>query len=57
MASSLIAEGSTNRQIASKLFVTVSTVEQHLTKVYRKLDVTRRADLLVKLGPRIGNVA
>jgi DNA-binding CsgD family transcriptional regulator len=35
----------------------VSTVEQHLTKVYRKLNVTRRVDLLVKLGPRISNIA
>lgn len=53
----LAAQGSTNRQIASKLFVTVSTVEQHLTKIYRKLNVARRADLLVKLGPRVSNVA
>ncbi len=52
----LAAQGSTNRQIATKLYVTVSTVEQHLTKVYRKLNVTRRADLLVKFGPLIGNV-
>jgi DNA-binding CsgD family transcriptional regulator len=52
----LAAEGSTNRQIANRLFVTVSTVEQHLTKVYRKLNVTRRTDLLVKLGPRLSNV-
>lgn len=53
----LAAQGNTNRQIAEKLFMTISTVEQHLTKVYRKLNVTRRADLLLKLGPRIGNVA
>ena len=30
----------------SVLFVTVSTVEQHLTRVYRKLCVSGRADLL-----------
>ncbi|GAA2672497.1 helix-turn-helix transcriptional regulator [Actinoplanes palleronii] len=53
----LAAQGSTNRQIATRLCVTVSTVEQHLTKIYRKLDVARRADLLIKLGPRISNVA
>ncbi|MFI1995377.1 AAA family ATPase [Actinoplanes sp. NPDC020271] len=52
----LAAQGSTNRQIATKLYVTVSTVEQHLTKVYRKLNVTRRADLLVKFGALIGDV-
>lgn len=41
----LAARGDTNRQIARTLFVTVSTVEQHLTRVYRKLDVRRRTDL------------
>lgn len=41
----LAASGHTNRQIASKLSITVSTVEQHLTRVYRKLNVGRRADL------------
>jgi DNA-binding CsgD family transcriptional regulator len=41
----LAAQGHSNRQIAGKLYVSVSTVEQHLTRVYRKLKVTRRADL------------
>jgi ATP/maltotriose-dependent transcriptional regulator MalT len=41
----LAARGHTNRQISRRLFVTVSTVEQHLTRVYRKLHVTRRAEL------------
>jgi DNA-binding CsgD family transcriptional regulator len=46
----LAAAGHTNRQIAHKLFITVSTVEQHLTKIYRKLSVSRRADLLARLN-------
>jgi DNA-binding CsgD family transcriptional regulator len=37
----LAAHGYTNREIAKRLYVTVSTVEQHLTHVYRKLNVTR----------------
>lgn len=41
----LAADGYSNRQIASKLFVTVSTVEQHLTKVYSKLKVNSRGEL------------
>jgi DNA-binding CsgD family transcriptional regulator len=41
----LAADGYSNSQIAGKLFVTVSTVEQHLTKVYSKLKVSRRSDL------------
>ncbi|MGP3922833.1 AAA family ATPase [Streptomyces sp. 8N616] len=50
----LAAYGHTNRQIADKLFITVSTVEQHLTRAYRKLDVQRRADLAAKLSPAAG---
>ncbi|ACU36651.1 transcriptional regulator, LuxR family [Actinosynnema mirum DSM 43827] len=41
----LAARGDKNQEIARKLFITVSTVEQHLTRVYRKLRVTRRTDL------------
>ncbi|MFI5916536.1 AAA family ATPase [Dactylosporangium sp. NPDC051541] len=48
---SLAAQGHTNRQIAGMLFVTVSTVEQHLTRVYRKLNVSRRSDLPTGLRP------
>lgn len=39
---SLAAIGHTNREIARELYITVSTVEQHLTQVYRKLQVDRR---------------
>nr|AGS49769.1 hypothetical protein [uncultured bacterium esnapd15] len=41
----LAAAGNTNRQIADSLFITVSTVEQHLTKIYRKLNVRSRSGL------------
>ncbi|ATL32417.1 ATP-binding protein [Streptomyces formicae] len=50
----LAVRGYTNRQIADKLCITVSTVEQHLTRAYRKLDVQRRADLAAKLSPHTG---
>ncbi len=45
----LASQGYTNRQIAKRLYITVSTVEQHLTRVYRKLRVRRRAELLLRL--------
>ncbi|GAA4063614.1 helix-turn-helix transcriptional regulator [Actinomadura miaoliensis] len=45
----LAVDGYTNRQIARRLHVTTSTVEQHLTKVYRKLQISRRTDLPVTL--------
>ncbi len=41
----LAASDHTNQQISRKLRITVSTVEQHLTRVYRKLGVKCRADL------------
>ncbi|MFM9448328.1 AAA family ATPase [Streptomyces acidiscabies] len=39
--------GHSNREMADRLCVTVSTVEQHLTKIYRKLGLKQRADLLL----------
>ncbi|RDI64128.1 LuxR family transcriptional regulator [Nocardia pseudobrasiliensis] len=41
----LAALGKRNRDIAESLAITTSTVEQHLTRVYRKLSVARRGDL------------
>ena len=41
----LALEGYTNRQISHRLHITVSTVEQHLTRVYRKLRIRRRAEI------------
>ena len=45
----LAARGMTNRQIADSLFVTVRTVESHLSNVYRKLGVSTRADLAARV--------
>jgi DNA-binding CsgD family transcriptional regulator len=45
----LASLGYTNREISGKLFITVSTVEQHLTKVFRKLKVKSRTDLPAEL--------
>ena len=46
---SISACGYTNIQIAHKLYITVSTVEQHLARVYRKLGVTGRAELPIDI--------
>jgi DNA-binding CsgD family transcriptional regulator len=41
----LAAAGRTNREIAQALFITTKTASAHLSRVYRKLDVTRRDQL------------
>lgn len=46
-AAALAAQGLTNAQIAERLFITVRTVETHLSRVYRKLDMSRR-DLILR---------
>ncbi|MFE3617752.1 helix-turn-helix transcriptional regulator, partial [Streptomyces anulatus] len=45
----LAAKGLTNREIARSLFITVSTVEQHLTRVYRKLGISKRNELTIRV--------
>lgn len=42
----LVAAGHTNRQIADALFMSVHTVEAHLTRIYRSLGVRSRTELV-----------
>jgi DNA-binding CsgD family transcriptional regulator len=41
-----VAEGRTNRDVAAALFLSPKTIEFHLTRVYRKLDIHSRAELV-----------
>jgi len=45
----LAAAGLTNREIAEKLYVTIHTVESHLSNAYRKLGAQTRAELAAGL--------
>ncbi|OZF48243.1 LuxR C-terminal-related transcriptional regulator [Rhodococcus sp. 14-1411-2a] len=43
--STLVATGLTNREVAAELFLSVKTVQFHLTRVYAKLGVRSRSEL------------
>ena len=48
----LVSEGSTNREVANALFMSVSTVEANLRRIYRKLGVRSRTELSRRLSER-----
>jgi len=49
-----VAEGKSNREVAEALYLTPKTVEFHLTRVYRKLGVRSRSELVRKMSDTRG---
>lgn len=44
----LLAEGLSNQEIADRLFVSVNTTKTHISKIYQKLNVSRRTQAVQK---------
>jgi ATP/maltotriose-dependent transcriptional regulator MalT len=53
----LASAGRSNKEIAAELFMGVSTVEAHLSHVYRKLGIRSRAGLGARLAKAVDEVA
>lgn len=47
----VIGKGATNKQAASELYLSVKTVEYHLSNIYKKLGITTRARLARIVAP------
>jgi DNA-binding CsgD family transcriptional regulator len=50
----LVATGLTNREVAAELVISAKTVEHHLGRVYAKLGLRSRTELVVRLGAGTG---
>jgi DNA-binding NarL/FixJ family response regulator len=50
-----VHEGRTNKEIAEELSISIKTVENHLTKIFRQLELSSRAQLAT-LVERSGGV-
>ncbi|MCC5580507.1 AAA family ATPase [Microtetraspora sp. AC03309] len=46
----LVADGLTNQQVAQRLFLSVRTVETHLSRIFAKLDVSSRVGVATALS-------
>jgi len=46
----LLAKGYRNKEVADKLFITVSTVKSHVHKIYEKLHVSSRIEAVNKVN-------
>ena len=53
---SLAGEGLTNREVASRLYISPRTVETHMTHVFAKLGLSSRVDLRAEVARLRGDV-
>jgi len=46
----LLSKGHSNQEIADELFVSLNTIKTHISKIYQKLNVSRRTQAVQKAG-------
>jgi DNA-binding CsgD family transcriptional regulator len=51
----LVAAGTSNAEVADRLYVSVKTVEAHLTRIFRKLGVSSRVGLVALVAMQSGS--
>lgn len=50
----LVAQGRSNKEVAAELFLSVKTVQYHLTRIYAKVGVRSRSELAARRATRPG---
>ena len=55
LVSDLVAQGMTNREVATDLYLSTKTVQYHLTRIYAKLGVRSRTELAALRAPASGD--
>jgi DNA-binding CsgD family transcriptional regulator len=51
----LVAQGLTNSEIGTKIWITENSVKQALKRMFRKLEVSSRAEMVARLSIRLGS--
>lgn len=46
----LVAQGATNKEVAARLYLSPRTVDYHLRRIFERLGITSRADLIRRCG-------
>jgi DNA-binding CsgD family transcriptional regulator len=52
----LVAQGLTNTEIAARLWITQNSVKQALKRMFRKLGVSARAEMVARLQDVLGSL-
>lgn len=50
----LVAKGATNKEVAAQLYLSPRTVDYHLRRIFERLGITSRADLIRRCAAGTG---